>query len=108
MMLREYLERRSVKRLGRTEIYGFNSPTGGKCRVGGTLGRFCWSPFFDLPNASCVMSLYLRLPRRVLDLLSVASFVTGFVFVVGASEGVAMALESSLGELGVFEEECLR
>ncbi len=54
------------------------------------------------------MSLDLRLPRRVLDLFSVSTFAIGFASVVGASAGVVMALESSLGELGVFEDECLR
>ena len=85
-----------------------NLPVGCRCCVEGTLGRFGCGPIFVLTNASCVMSLDLRLPRRGLVLFSAPNLAMGFASVVGASEGVAMGLDSSLGELGVFEEECLR
>jgi hypothetical protein len=91
-----------------SEVCGTNLPAGSKCCVEGTLGRFGCGPGFVLPNASCVISLDLRRLRRVLDLFSVSTFAIGFASVVGASAGVAIALGSSLGELGVFEDECLR
>ena len=39
---------------------------------------------------------------------SITSCVVGLAFLEGASDGVVIVLGSSLGELGVFEEEFLR
>lgn len=66
--------------------------------VEGTLGRFKdKSLLFDL-----------RLLKLELGRFSRTSWVADLGFLEGASDGVVMALDSSLGELEVFEEECLR
>lgn len=53
-------------------------------------------------------SLDFRRFRRVLLRCSVLSFVKGLTSLVGDSEGVLRVLDSSLGGLEGFEEECLR
>lgn len=53
-------------------------------------------------------SFDFRLLIRVLGRFSVLSLATGLASLLGASEGVVMARGSSLGGLGVFEDECLR
>lgn len=50
----------------------------------------------------------LRLLALELGRFSITSWAADLGFLEGASDGVAMALDSSLGELEVFEEECLR
>lgn len=53
-------------------------------------------------------SFDFRLLIRVLGRFSVLSLAIGLASLLGASEGVVMARGSSLGGLGVFEDECLR
>lgn len=65
------------------------------------------APFLPL-SAPGMISLGLRRLTRELVLCSVLSFAADLVSLAGASEGVAITLDSSLGELEGFEEECLR
>ncbi len=53
-------------------------------------------------------SFDFRLLIRVLGRLSMFSSTTGFVSLLGVSEGVVIALFSSLDGFGAFEDECLR
>ena len=53
-------------------------------------------------------SFDFRLLMRVLGRFSVPSLTTDLPSLLGASDGVVMARGSSLGGLGVFEDECLR
>ena len=73
-------------------------PRGCTWPVEGTLGRF--------KDKSLLFDLRLLAPE--LGRFSITSWAADLGFLEGASDGVAMALDSSLGELEVFEEECLR
>lgn len=75
--------------------------------MGGTLGRLMAIPLLNLP-ASDVPSFDFCLLMRVLGRFSALFFAAGLASLVGASVGVAMAPGSSFGELGVFDDECLR
>ena len=59
-------------------------------------------------SALWAISLDLRLLARELVPCSVLPFPTDLAPFVEASEGVAITLESSFGELEGLEEECLR
>ena len=63
---------------------------------------------FLLLSALGVISLHLRLLTRELVPCCVCSFTADSASLAGVSEWVVMTLESSLGELEGFEEECLR
>lgn len=73
-------------------------PRGCTWPVEGTLGRF--------KDKSLLFDLRLLTPE--LGRFSITSWAADLGFLEGASDGAAMALDSSLGELEVFEEECLR
>ena len=64
----------------------------------GTLGRF--------KDKSLLFDLRLLTPE--LGRFSGTSWAADLGFLEGASDGVVMALDSSLEELEAFEEECLR
>ena len=53
-------------------------------------------------------SFDFRLLVRVLRRFSVLSLTAGLVSLLGVSDGVVIAGFSSLGGLGVLEDECLR
>ena len=53
-------------------------------------------------------SFDFRLLIRVLGRFSVISLTAGLLSLLGLSEGAVIAGLSSLGGLGVFEDECLR
>ena len=105
-MLREYLK---SCQLG-AYILPWNKslPEGWRCCVEGTLGRFNAISWLIFPAVSGMPSLDLRLLTRAPERFSTPSLMPGFASLAGASEGVAIAVGSSLGELEVFDDECLR
>ena len=84
-----------------------DTPEGCRCVVGGTLGRLGVSSSLGFFAPSVNPFFGLRLLIRVLERFPTLSLGVD-PSCVGASVGVAIALDSSLGEFGVFEEECLR
>lgn len=81
----------------------------------GTLGRFISVAYSALPPASRAFSFNFLLLERPFDRFSEPSgrsrdeaLAPWVPDLLAASEGVAMALGSSFGELEAFEEECLR
>lgn len=98
----------TCKNGARTQSWLRLLPRGCKCCVEGTLGRL-----------RCVSSLGLattsfdfRLPTRVVDDFSAGSFAAGWRSLVRGSDGVEIALGSSLGadfgDVRTFDDECCR
>ena len=57
---------------------------------------------------SSMPSFDFRLLIRVLGRFSAFALISGLESLLGLSEGVVIARLSSLGELGVLDDECLR
>ena len=86
----------------------YRIPDGCRCVVDGTLGKLKASSPPGFFATSCTPSFDLRLLKRLPVRLSALSLAADSAFFDGVSVGVAIALGSYLGELGVLDEECLR
>lgn len=75
----------------------------------GTLGKFNEDSgaVFTIGSGG-MLSFVFRLLERLLARFSTPSLTEGLASFAGASDGVVMALCSSLAELDAFEDECFR